>query len=123
MQAGLVLHGAEVGLQEAVEHPGLGPGATGAAVRARDAGEAALGLAALALLELLDQMIGAEALVARLTLDERVDELLDVARRLPDLAGQDDRGVQADDVVAARDHRPPPLALDVLLELHAERSV
>ena len=47
----------------------------------------------------------------------------DVARGHPGLAGQDDRGVQPDDVVAAGHHGLPPLALDVLLELHAERAV
>src|SRR3954447_1450362 len=123
VQARLVLDGAEVGLQEAVEHPRLGPRPPRPAVRARDAGEAALGRAALALLVLLLQVVGPEPLVARLALHERVDELLHVAGRLPHLPGQDDRGVEADDVVAPGDHVPPPLALDVLLELDAEGSV
>ena len=62
-------------------------------------------------------------LVAVQALDQRVVEHLDVTRGHPHLARQDDRAVQADDVVAAGDHRPPPLALDVLLELDAQRAV
>ena len=59
------------------------------------------GGAAVLLLVLLLEVVGAEALVAGLALDQRVDERVDVAGGLPDLAGQDDRGVEADDVVAA----------------------
>jgi hypothetical protein len=62
-------------------------------------------------------------LVALQALHQRIVEHLDVTRGDPDLARQDDRGVQADDVVAAGDHRPPPLPLDVLLQLHTQRSV
>ena len=40
-------------------------------------------------------------LVAVQTLDQRIVEDLDVARGHPHLARQDDRGVQADDIVAA----------------------
>ena len=68
-------------------------------------------------------MIGAEPLVARLALDEGIDESLDVAGRFPHLAREDDAGIKADDVVATLDHRAPPFALDVVLELDAERPV
>ena len=71
----------------------------------------------------LDQMIGAEPLMAVQALGQRVGERLDVAARLPDLAGEDHARVQADDVVAFLDHVPPPLALDVVLQLHAEGTV
>src|ERR1039458_4815230 len=54
---------------------------------------------------------------------ERVHELGDVAAGLPHLAGQDDRRVQPDDVLPAGGHRVPPLALDVVLHLHAQRAV
>src|SRR5699024_9781595 len=47
----------------------------------------------------------------------------DVTGCHPHLLGQDDTRVQPDDVVAARDHVPPPLPLDVLLQLDAEGSV
>src|SRR3546814_13498553 len=50
-----------------------------------------------------------------------VDEGLEVARGPPDVGGQDDRGVQAYHVVTALDAGPPPLPLDVLLELHTQR--
>src|SRR5665647_2834154 len=54
----------------------------------------------------------AETMVARLTFGERVGERRDVARGLPCLGRQDDRGVQAHDVVALLNHGLPPLALD-----------
>ena len=47
----------------------------------------------------------------------------DVAGRDPDLRVHQDPGIEPDDVVALLDHRPPPGALDVVLELHAERPV
>src|SRR5215468_10502187 len=68
-------------------------------------------------------MVGPEPLVAGLALGERVHELGHVAAGLPDLPGQDDAGVEPDDVVALLDHRLPPLPLDVVLHLHAERAV
>ena len=74
-------------------------------------------------LELLLEVVGAEPLVAGQALGQRVGEHADVAGGHPHLAGQDDRGVEADDVVAAGDHGLPPLPLDVLLELDAERPV
>jgi hypothetical protein len=46
-----------------------------------------------------------------------------VAAGLPHLAGEDHARVQADDVVALLDHVPPPLALDVVLQLYAEGTV
>ena len=87
-----------------------------------------VGVDLLALLRLLVgegllQVVDAEALVAALALGERVGELADVARGDPGLARQDDRGVEADDVLASGHHRAPPLALDVLLELDPERPV
>src|SRR5699024_3332529 len=54
VQAGLVLDGAEVGLEHHVEVARLGPLPAGAAARARDVREAVLGGTALALLELLE---------------------------------------------------------------------
>ena len=56
-------------------------------------------------------------------LDERVGEDADVTGCHPHLLRQDDARVEADDVVAARDHVAPPLALDVLLQLDAEGPV
>ena len=122
-QARLVLDRAQVGAEQAVEHARLGEGAPVAAVRAGELLEAAGRGVAVPLLVGLDQVIGAVALVAERALGERVDELGDVPAGLPYLPGQDDRGVQAHDVVALGDHRAPPLALDVVLQLDAERAV
>ena len=56
-------------------------------------------------------------------LDQRVVENLDVAGGDPHLPRQDDRRIESHDVVAAGDHRAPPLPFDVLFELHAQRPV
>ena len=122
VQALVALHRAEVGLHQAVEHPRLGEGALVAAVRAVDLGQVGRRPAVLVLERLL-QVVGAEPLVAGLALGQRVDERVEVAGGGPHLPGQDHRGVKADDVVALLDHRSPPLAADVLLQLHAERAV
>jgi hypothetical protein len=65
----------------------------------------------------------AVALMAVEALDEGIDEGGDVAGGFPDALGQDDRGVEADDVFATAHELLPPLALDVVLELHAQRPV
>ena len=123
VQAGLVLDRAEVGLEHHVEVARLGPRALRAAVRAGDVGQAVLRRPALARLELLLEVVGPEALVAALALGQRVGEDADVTGGDPDLARQDHRGVQADDVVPALDDGAPPLLLDVLLELDAQGPV
>ena len=62
------------------------------------------GLAAAADLLVLGvgQVVGAEALLARAAVDERVAEAAHVAGRPPDLGVEDDRGVERDDVVRSR---------------------
>ena len=122
VQALLALDRAEVGLHQAVEHPRLAEGALVAAVGAVEVLQRRGRLAVLGLVRLL-KVVGPEPLVARGALGQRVDEGLEVARGRPHVLGEDHRGVQADDVVALLHHRPPPLAADVLLELHAERTV
>ena len=122
-QPGLVLYRAEVGTQQAVEHARLGEGAPVAAVRAGKVGQSACRNVTVLLLVGLDEMVGPVSLMAERALGERVHELGDVTAGLPDLPGQDHRGVQADDVVALGDHRAPPLALDVVLQLDAERAI
>ena len=102
---GLVLDGADEGLEHEVERPGLGE-IGGAAVRAGAV-----------------DLVGAPALVARPTVDERVDERLEVARRLPDLRVRDDRGLDRHDVVAFAHDRAPPGVPDVPEHQRAERSV
>ena len=69
------------------------------------------------------QLVDTEALVVGLAFDHRVAELGDVAGRHPDLGVHQDARVEPDDVVALLDHRPPPGALDVVLELDAQRAV
>ena len=85
VQAGLVLDDAEVGLEQAGELARLGPGAAGAAVGAGERCEVdRVGVVdALLLGVLLLEVVGAEALVARLALGQRVRERVDVAAGLP----------------------------------------
>jgi hypothetical protein len=71
----------------------------------------------------LDQFVGAEAMLAGLAVDHRVGEGVDVAAGLPDARIHDDGGVQADDIVALLDGRTPPGLFDVVLKLHAQRPV
>ncbi len=122
-QPGLVFHRAQVGAQQAVEHARLGEGAAVAAVRARELLEPADRRVAVLFLVGLDQVVGPVPLVAEHALGQRIDELGDVAAGLPDLTGQDHRRVESHDVVALGHHRAPPLALDVVLQLDAERAV
>ena len=102
--------------QHPVEVPGLGELALGAAVRAGDVGETVRGFMAVLLGVELEQLICTPPLVAFLALGQRVDEGIDVAGGDPHLRGEDDRGVDADDVVTPPDHRLPPLPADILLE-------
>lgn len=118
-----VLGGAEVGAEQAGELLGLGEHALVAAVRAVDVREAVLGEAVVLRLVGLLQVVGAVALVTGGALGEGVGEGGDVAGGDPGLGGQDHRRVDTDDVLTGGDHVTPPLALDVLLELDAERAV
>ena len=68
------------------------------------------------------QLVEAEAAVVGLALDQRVAEAADVAGRHPHLRVHQDPGVEPDDVVALLDHRPPPGALDVVLQLDARAA-
>lgn len=62
-------------------------------------------------------------LVAAGALHERVRENLYVTGCFPDFTRKNDRGVQADHIVAALNHEVPPLLLDVLLEGNAQGAV
>ncbi len=87
-----------------------------AAVRAGHAGEVEL-LRAPGGRELvaLRQVVQAETLPAVAALDERVREVLDVARGFPDTRVHEDRAIEADDVLAELDHRAPPRPLHIVL--------
>lgn len=129
MQTLFGLDGTQVGLEHHVEVARLGPLALVATVRAHDLGHGnRLGGDCEALFRLFFaigflQVVLAVALMTVQALHQRIVEHLDVTGGHPDLARQDHRGVQADDVVAAGDDRAPPLLLDVLLEFHTERPV
>jgi hypothetical protein len=71
----------------------------------------------------LDHVVLTEPLVAAHALDQGVGEGLDVAGGLPHPRRHDDRGILADDVLPLLDDVLPPGALDVVLELDAERAV
>ncbi len=114
----------EVGLEHHVEVARFGPLPLGAAVRADDlAHRHVIGVAALLRGVRLLHVVLAVPLVAVQALDQRVVEHLDVAGGHPHLSRQNDRRVQPHHVVAAGDHRAPPLPLDVLLELDAQWTV
>jgi hypothetical protein len=122
MQPGFVLDSAQIGLEHHVEVPRLSPLAARAAVRTGDLLQAGW-LATLPRLEILFQVVGSESPVTRQAFGQRVVEGSDMPRGHPHAAWQDHRRVKADDVLPLGDHRLPPLLLDVLLELDAERAV
>ena len=118
-----VLHRADHGAQHAVEVAGLGELPAGAAVGADDVGQAVLGSVAVLLLVGLDQA-GRHASACGTSCTRSEDRRMHSCdRRPPTPAGEDHRGVQTDNVIAAPDNRLPPLAADVLLELNAQRAV
>ena len=123
VQAFLGLDRAEVRLEHHVEFARLGPLTRLTGVGIANVGQPVGRRMAVLGLVRLDEMVCAVTLVRDQRLDQRVVEHLDVAGGHPHLAGQDDRRVDADDVVAIGDHGAPPLPFDVLLEFHAKRSV
>lgn len=123
VQALLGLDRTQVGLEHHVEFAGLGPLPGLAGVGVTDVGQSVGRRVAVLGLVGLDEMVGAVTLMGDQRLDQRVMEDLDVARGHPHLPRQDDRRIQAHDVVAPADHRAPPLTFDVLFELHTQRAV
>ena len=69
------------------------------------------------------QLVRPPALLARAAVDQRVGEILEVARGFPDLRARQDGGVQADDFRAELDHRAPPRLFHVAGHQHAEGAV
>ena len=122
VQTLLVIHRAQVGLHQTGEVLRLGPLTTGTAVRAGNLAHA-LSSAALLRLEVLQQVILAQTLVAGEALNQRVGEGCHVTGSLPHRAGQDNGGVQADHVRTGADETLPPLLADVFLQFHAERTI
>ena len=121
----LGLDGPEIGLEHHVELAWLCPLPLGATVRADDLGHRhriGIGDVLLGRVGLLHVVL-AMPVVAAQALHQRVVEDLDVAGGHPHRPRQDDRRVEPHHVVATGDHSAPPLPLDVLLELHAQRTV
>ena len=77
----------------------------------------------LALGEVLDELVGAEAGLAGLAVHQRIVEAADVAGSHPHLAVHQDRAVQAGVVGALLHELAPPGLFHVVLELHAQRAV
>jgi hypothetical protein len=113
----------EMCLEHHVELTRFGPPARLAGFRVADVGQPVGRRMAVLGLVPLDEVVCAVALVGDQRLDQRIVEHLDMARRHPHLTGQDDRRVDANNIVAAGHHRMPPLPLDVLFEVDAQRPV
>lgn len=123
MQAMVVLHRTEVGLEHHVEIPRFGPVALGAAIRAWNVLQAILGGMAMLLLIGLLQGVRTMALMAGQALDQRIVEDGHMSGSHPHRGGQDHRGVHADHIAARDHHRAPPLPLDVVFQSHSEWAV
>jgi hypothetical protein len=61
--------------------------------------------------------------VASEAVDQRVREVTHVARSLPNAGVQENRTVETEHILAARNKLLPPEVLDVALEFHAIRTV
>ena len=82
-----------------------------------------LDLLTVGLRPVLDQLIRAKARLAGLAIHQRVVEVADVAARHPNLTVHQNRAVDADVVLVLLHELLPPRALDVVLELNAQRAV
>mmetsp|Transcript_25446 Transcript_25446/g.84160 ORF Transcript_25446/g.84160 Transcript_25446/m.84160 type:complete len:392 (+) Transcript_25446:484-1659(+) len=70
-----------------------------------------------------EQLIRPVPHLADLAVHHRVREAVDVSGRLPDGRRGDDRAVKTHHVVPSMNHVPPPRLLDVLLQLHTQRTI
>ena len=109
-KAGAVVHGADICLEHEIELAGIGQFA------------AAFGAFLPGKLIGVD-LIGPEALLALLAVNEGVGEILDMAGGFPHARMHEDRGVEADDVVVELCHLLPPEARDAVLQLDAHGTV
>ncbi len=71
----------------------------------------------------LDEHVGAVALLAVAVVDERVVESVHVAAGLPDARVHEDGAVQPHNVLVHLHHGAPPVLLDIVLQLHAQLAV
>ena len=72
---------------------------------------------------LLDEYVGAIALLGVAVVDEGIVEGIDVSAGLPRGGVHEDSGVDAHDILVQEHHRLPPVLLYIVLELHAVLSV
>ena len=72
---------------------------------------------------ILDEHVGAVALLRVAVVDERVVEGAQVTRSLPRFGVHENRRVDADDVLVELDHRVPPVAFDIVFQLDAVLAV
>ncbi len=72
---------------------------------------------------LFEEHVGAVALLAVLVVDQRIVEGVHVAAGLPGGGVHEDGRVDAHDVLVELGHGLPPVAADVVLQLHAVRTV
>ena len=70
-----------------------------------------------------NELIGSMTALADLAVHERIGEAAEVTGRDPGLGIHDDRGIETNVVLAFRDEFFPPCLLDVVLELHTQRTV
>ncbi len=119
------MHG--VALRERLGHAGRGLAVLGLVERLAEAlaglGHLFLHLLVLAGDPVLDQHVGAVALLRILVIDQRIVEGAHVARGLPRSGMHEDGGVDAHDVLVELDHRVPPVAFNIVFQLHAVLSV
>ncbi len=69
------------------------------------------------------QLVEAETVLAIGAIDERISEVVEVARGLPDSRRRQYRGVETHDITTLLDHRGPPGLLDVAQQEHPQRAV
>ena len=106
----------EIGLEHHVELAGLSPLTRLPRFRIPDIGKPVGWRMPVLLLIRLNEMVGTITLVRDQRLDQRVVEHLDMPGANPHVARQDDRGVQAYNIISGRHDRLPPLPFDVLFE-------
>ncbi len=72
---------------------------------------------------ILDQHVGTVTLLRIAVVDKRIVERADMSRSLPRAGVHEDRSVETHDVLVQLDHRIPPVALDIVLQLDAVLAV
>ena len=123
VQALLIVHRAQEGLEQTGEGLRFGPVTRLAGFWVIDICQAVFWLVAVLFLVGLNKVVGTVALAGVAGFHQRVRKDLDVTGGYPDLTRLDDGGIYAHDVCAGLHHVAPPLALDVFLELYTKRAV